>query len=154
MGSSPGFGSTATNLPPSSDSLSLRLQTLKALNLARYRNSPARSAKSTPSVYLNSRPPTACRHTVSGPLSLPSPGCFSPFPHGTSPLSVAKEYLALEDGPPCFPRGSPCPAVLGNYPRALKPFRVRGSYSLRPGFPTLFPYSLKVPPGICRCPLR
>ena len=28
-------------------------------------------------------PPTACEHTSSGSISLPSPGCFSPFPHGT-----------------------------------------------------------------------
>ena len=27
-------------------------------------------------------PPTACKHTVSGTISLPSQGCFSPFPHG------------------------------------------------------------------------
>src|ERR1700751_5398089 len=32
----------------------------------------------------------------------PLPGYFSPFPHGTSPLSVTKEYLALEGGPPRF----------------------------------------------------
>ena len=60
------------------------------------------------------RPPTACKHTVSGTISLPSLGCFSPFPHGTCSLSVASEYLALEDGPPRFPRDSTCPAVLGN----------------------------------------
>ena len=59
-------------------------------------------------------PPTACRQTVSGSLSLPSPGFFSPFPHGTGPLSVAREYLALEGGPPCFPRGCTCPVVLGS----------------------------------------
>ena len=59
-------------------------------------------------------PPTACKHTVSGTISLPSPGFFSPFPHGTSSLSVASEYLALEDGPPSFPRDYTCPAVLGN----------------------------------------
>jgi hypothetical protein len=59
------------------------------------------------------RPPTACRQTVSGSLSLPSPGFFSPFPHGTRPLSVAGEYLALEGGPPCFPRDCSCPVVLG-----------------------------------------
>src|SRR5499427_9545229 len=59
-------------------------------------------------------PSTACKHTVSGTISLPSPGCFSPFPHGTSSLSVASEYLALEDGPPRFPRDCTCPAVLGN----------------------------------------
>jgi hypothetical protein len=58
--------------------------------------------------------PTACRHTVSGSISLPSLGFFSPFPHGTSTLSVASRYLALEDGPPSFPRDCTCPAVLGN----------------------------------------
>lgn len=34
--------------------------------------------------------PTARRHMVSDTISLPSTGCFSPFPHGTSSLSVAK----------------------------------------------------------------
>ncbi len=29
------------------------------------------------------RPSTAWKQTVSGSISLPSPGCFSPFPHGT-----------------------------------------------------------------------
>ena len=57
-------------------------------------------------------PLTACRHAVSGPISLPSQGFFSPFPHGTSSLSVANEYLALEGGPPRFPQGFPCPVVL------------------------------------------
>ena len=60
------------------------------------------------------RPPTACRRTVSGTLSLPALGCFSPFPHGTSSLSVARKYLALGSGLPSFPRGFSCPAVLGN----------------------------------------
>ena len=63
---------------------------------------------------LEKRPPTACKRTVSGTISLPALGCFSPFPHGTSSLSVASEYLALEDGPPGFPRDCTCPAVLGN----------------------------------------
>ena len=43
--------------------------------------------------------PTACRRTVSGTISLPYAGFFSPFPHGTSALSVSCEYLALPDGP-------------------------------------------------------
>ena len=34
--------------------------------------------------------PALCRHTVSVAISLPSPGFFSPFPHGTSSLSVSK----------------------------------------------------------------
>src|SRR5690625_4999867 len=55
---------------------------------------------------------TACTHTVSGSVSLPSTGFFSPFPHGTGPLSVDNEYLALEDGPPMFRQGFTCPALL------------------------------------------
>ena len=43
---------------------------------------------------------------------IPLAGCFSPFPHGTRSLSVAREYLALEGGPPCFPQDFPCPVVL------------------------------------------
>src|SRR3954452_5413717 len=46
--------------------------------------------------------PTACRHAVSCTISLPFRGTISPFPHGTSPLSVTREYLALEGGPPRF----------------------------------------------------
>ena len=42
----------------------------------------------------------------------PLPGFFSPFPHGTSSLSVDYEYLALEDGPPFFRQGFTCPALL------------------------------------------
>ena len=33
--------------------------------------------------------PTGWKRTVSGSLSLPLTGCFSPFPHGTGSLSVA-----------------------------------------------------------------
>ena len=60
-------------------------------------------------------PPTACRRVVSGTISLPSQGFFSPFPHGTGSLSVASEYLALPDGPGRFPQGSTCPAVLRSH---------------------------------------
>ena len=60
----------------------------------------------------NASAPSACKHTVSGSLSIPYSGCFSPFPHGTSPLSVSREYLALAGGPARFPQDSSCPAVL------------------------------------------
>ena len=39
--------------------------------------------------------PTACRRTVSGTVSLPCPGCFSPFPHGTGSLSVSYTVFSL-----------------------------------------------------------
>ena len=60
------------------------------------------------------RAPTACRHTVSGTISLSLPEYFSPFPHGTCSLSVVEEYLALGGGPPRFRQNSTCSAVLGN----------------------------------------
>ena len=49
---------------------------------------------------------------VSGSISLPYSGFFSPFPHGTSSLSVSQEYLALTDGPASFTQGFTCPALL------------------------------------------
>ena len=91
-------------------------------------------------------PPTACRHTVSGTISLPSQGCFSPFPHGTGSLSVAREYLALRDGPRRFPRDFSCPAVLRCLPNEPVCFRLPGYHRLWRAFPdpstnTLVSYS-------------
>ena len=56
--------------------------------------------------------PTACKRMVSGSISLPCSGFFSPFPHGTGSLSVSQEYLALADGPARFIQGFTCPALL------------------------------------------
>ena len=56
--------------------------------------------------------PTACKLMVSGSISLPYSGFFSPFPHGTSSLLVSQEYLALPDGPGRFRQGFTCPALL------------------------------------------
>jgi hypothetical protein len=78
--------------------------------------------------------PTACRHTVSGTISLPSTGFFSPFPRGTSSLSVDQEYLALGDGPPRFPPDCTCPAVLGCPDTEKHRFRLRGCHPLWPAF--------------------
>ena len=58
------------------------------------------------------RAPTACRRTVSGTISLPCSGCFSPFPYGTGSLSVSEEYLALPDGAGKFMQDSSGPALL------------------------------------------
>src|SRR6202161_2781395 len=43
----------------------------------------------------------------------PSPGYFSPFPHGTCSLSVTREYLGLGGGPPGFTRDFSGPVLLG-----------------------------------------
>ena len=74
--------------------------------------------------------PTACRRLVSGTLSLPCSGCFSPFPHGTGSLSVSQEYLALPDGPGRFTQDSTCPALL-RIPLGHTFLRIRSSHPLR-----------------------
>src|SRR3990172_10058173 len=63
---------------------------------------------------------------VSGTISLPSLGYFSPFPRGTCSLSVAKEYLALSRGRDSFPQGSSCPVVLGNLNQKAYTFSFTG----------------------------
>ena len=72
---------------------------LLLINLAAHRNSQVYSTKDTP---LPLRAVTSCQSMVSGSISLPLPGFFSPFPHGTCPLSVAVQYLALDRGRPGF----------------------------------------------------
>ena len=71
---------------------------------------------------------------VSGTISLPLSGFFSPFPHGTSALSVSQEYLALPDGPGRFAQNSTCSALL-RIPLGLDPLHIRGCHPLWPFFP-------------------
>ena len=66
----------------------------------------------------------------------PLPGFFSPFPHGTSSLSVDYEYLALEDGPPIFRQDYTCPALLVARPVPQPTFFIRGYHPLWPAFPS------------------
>ena len=88
------------------------------------------------------RAPTACRRMVSGTISLPSSGCFSPFPHGTRTLSVSREYLALPDGPGGFAQDSTCPALL-RIPLGRIVLRIRDSHPLRSNFPDRSPHTLR-----------
>lgn len=75
--------------------------------------------------------PTVCRRPVSGTVSLPLSGCFSPFPHGTGSLSVSKEYLAFEGGPPIFRQDFTCPALLDTSLKASH----TGLSPISPSFP-------------------
>ena len=63
--------------------------------------------------------------------------CFSPFPHGTGSLSVTREYLALEGGPPSFPQDYTCPTVLG-IPLGVSGLHVPGCHRLWRAFPCRF----------------
>ena len=78
--------------------------------------------------------PTACRHTVSGTISLPYLGCFSPFPYGTGSLSVSEEYLALPDGAGRFTQDFSGPALLRILLDLLN-LRLQGYHLLWPNFP-------------------
>ena len=65
--------------------------------------------------------------------------CFSPFPHGTSALSVADEYLALEGGPPGFRQGSSVPPPYsGTRVTRMRKVRLQGSHLLRRAVPGRF----------------
>lgn len=70
---------------------------------------------------------------VSGSISLPCSGYFSPFPHGTRSLSVRQEYLGLSHGRDRFARDSTGPVLLGRRDRQTMRVRVRGPHPLRPG---------------------
>ena len=65
------------------------------------------------------------------------PGVLFTFPSQYYALSVTKWYLALGGGPPYFPQGFSCPAVLWIL-LSLLCFRVRGFHPLRPAFPKPF----------------
>ena len=109
MGRSHGFASTATNYialfrlafatDPHLKCLTLLETVTRRLIMQKARRHPKRA-------------PTACKRMVSGSISLPYSGFFSPFPHGTSSLSVSQEYLALADGPAKFIQDYTCPALL------------------------------------------
>ena len=68
------------------------------------------------------------KHKVSGSFHSP-PGVLFTFPSQYCSLSVTREYLGLEDGPPIFPPGFTCPAVLW-IQLADFGFRVRDYHSL------------------------
>ena len=103
----------------------------KVLNLASPGNSPDRSTKSTRSHFevLPQLVNTGFQVLFHSP-----PGVLFTFPSQYSALSVTKEYSALGGGPPDFPQGFPCPAVLWILPLPSA-FRVRGFHPLRLAFP-------------------
>ena len=141
MGRSPGFGSVLCDYKALK-----RLRPLKArfpcgsavslLNLATPHNSPDRSTKSTRLRF--GRAPTACRHRVSGSLSLPSRGSF----HLSFTVLCAIGHwvvFSLGGWSPRLPtrfhvsRGTPDTA-------AAFQFQIRGFHPLWLAFPKPFSY--------------
>ncbi len=125
---------------------------LKTLNLAGKSNSQVHYAKGTPSQHKAA--PTACRHMVSGTISLFYSKCFSPFLHSTGSLSVSQEYLALPDGPGRFTQNFTCSALL-RIPLGSNSIRIRGYHPLWRNFPVTSSLLLRshivvLQPHICR----
>ncbi len=114
MCSSRGFASTATDLNRPVQTRFRFGYAAERLNLARDRKSPDHYAKGTPSPIplARHRALTACRHVVSGSVSSPCRGSSHLSLALLGSLSVAREYLALGDGPPGFGLTSTCRVLL------------------------------------------
>jgi hypothetical protein len=85
------------------------------------------------------RPLADCGQTVSGTLSLPSPGCFSPFPRGTRALSVARCIEPWTVGGPAS-RGVPrVPRYSRTGAKEAGGDRLRGCHPLRRAVPGASP---------------
>ena len=98
------------------------------VNLATYRNSQAHSSKGTRSLHVSSADtlPRLVGTRFQVLFHDPSPGYFSPFPHGTGSLSVTREYLGLGGGPPGFTRDFSGPVLLGIPPGSRWDFTYGG----------------------------
>jgi hypothetical protein len=77
---------------------------------------------------------------VSGTISPPYSGYFSPFPHGTCSLSVSQEYLALPDGAGSFKRSFTGSALL-RIPTMIICLRVPDYHRLWSIFPDVFHFT-------------
>ncbi len=75
-------------------------------------NSQAHSSKGTPSQFTRNCSDGLYAHGFRYYFT-PRQGYFSPFPHGTCPLSVTKEYLGLTGGPARFTRNFRGSVLLG-----------------------------------------
>ena len=98
--------------------------------------------------------PTACKQPVSGSISLPCSGCFSPFPHGTGSLSVSQVYLALPDGSGWFTQNFTCSVLLRILP-GIKSISFTGLSPSMAALSRAFYYEFKVQftvlqPLLCR----
>ena len=133
MDRSPGFGSTLSDSGPIKTWFPFG-STPSVLNLARYRNSPDRSTKSTPFIFIDVRQLVNTGFQV---LFHSPPGVLFTFPSQYYALSVTKEYLALRSGLRSFRQGFSCLVVLW-IPPCLFDFRLRDFHPLWLVFPGPF----------------
>ena len=122
-------------LAPSSDSLSLRLRTSQFLTSLHNvtRRSVLQKVHDRGLIPLSLLVNTGFQVLFHSP-----PGVLFTFPSRYYALSVTSTYLGLEGGPPGFPQGFTCPAVLWIQP-SIVGFRIRGSHPVSPAFPCRSP---------------
>src|SRR5688500_2386237 len=130
--------------------LAFATATALALTLLHHANSQAHSSKGTLSPFTRKSSNGLYAHGFRYYFT-PLPGYFSPFPHGTCPLSVIEEYLGLTGGPARFTQNSRSSVLLGNTCNVATHLRVRGSHPLRrplPGdFNFMHGFSLRTTPA-------
>ena len=127
----------ATISPPG---LGFPTTTPQQVNLATQHNSQAHSSIGTPPPH---QPPKEL-YGSDGLKTLgfrnyftPLPGYFSPFPHGTNPLSVTMPVQAYHE-PRATLEQNPTPSICNQLP---------DSHGLRPGIPTCSPHTHKNAPN-------
>ncbi len=131
---SPGFGSAR------GDSLALlRLGFPSASRLRRLTSPPLATRRTVLQKVRGPSPRDVPQFVDAGFQALfhSPPGVLFTFPSQYFALSVTGECLALGGGPPDFPQGFPCPAVLWIPPVAVR-LRLRGLHPLRLAFPKPF----------------
>ena len=131
MGRSPGFGYNITDFIRPIQTRFRFGCTPEELNLASDIHSPDHSTKGTISRIDALYVLVGTRFQV---LFHSPPGVLFTFPSQYYTLSVIGEYLGLEGGPPVFPPGFTCPAVLW-IQLANFSFRVRDYHALWLNFP-------------------
>ena len=131
MDRSPGFGSIATDFIRPVQTCFRFGFAPEVLNLASYTHSPDHSTIGTRSHFDVLSVLVGTRFQV---LFHSPPGVLFTFPSQYCSLSVTREYLGLEDGPPVFPPGFTCPAVLWILIVASA-FRIRDFHPVLSAFP-------------------
>ena len=134
MDRSPGFGSASSDFTPFSDLVSLRLRT------SMYLTSPVSATRRTVLQKVRGQPRKGFPLFVNTRFQVlfhSPPGVLFTVPSQYCALSVTESYLALGGGPPNFPQGSTCLAVLW-CPLASFSFRIRGFHLLWQAFPKPF----------------
>src|SRR5688500_6967066 len=105
--------------------LAFATATALALTLLHHANSQAHSSKGTLSPFTRKSSNGLYAHGFRYYFT-PLPGYFSPFPHGTCPLSVTREYLGLAGGPAGFTPNFTGSVLLGNTSKGDNAFSCTG----------------------------